>query len=48
MSSYILRNLEEHGQLWENFKIRAAKDGHGMKWVILQLIRYYVAKGLPK
>lgn len=44
MSSYILRDPDQ--KLWKAFKARAKRDGHPLRWVILQLIQRYVERGL--
>ena len=44
--AFILRNPDP--DLWEQFKARAASEGRSLRWVILELIRYYVTQGLPK
>jgi len=45
MGSYILRKLDE--ATWDQFKARAARDGHSLKYVILQFIAFYIRHGLP-
>jgi len=42
--SFLLRNPDP--ALWAQFKARAATEGHSLRWVILELIRRYVARGL--
>ncbi len=44
MASFILRNPDS--ALWRAFKAQAASEGHSMRWVIMELIRRYVEKGL--
>lgn len=44
MPSFILRNPDP--DLWQAFKARAIREGHSLRWVILQLIRKYVEEGL--
>lgn len=44
MPSYILRQLDP--QMWAEFKARAEREGHPLKWVILRLIRRYIDQGL--
>lgn len=46
MPSYILRNVDP--ELWTKVKARAEKEGHALRWVILQLLVYYAKHGLPK
>jgi hypothetical protein len=42
--SFILRDPDP--KLWKQFKARAASEGRTLRWVILELIRRYVEKGL--
>jgi hypothetical protein len=42
--SFILRDPDP--KLWAKFKTRAASEGRTLRWVILELIRRYVEKGL--
>jgi len=42
--SFIIRNPDP--EVWEQFKDRAASEGRTLGWVIMQLIRRYIAKGL--
>jgi plasmid stability protein len=44
MANFILRNADD--KLWAKFKARAAKEGHPMRWLILEMIRRYVEHGL--
>jgi plasmid stability protein len=44
MPSFILRNPDP--ALWEAFKTRAAQEGRSLRWVLLELIRRYVDRGL--
>jgi hypothetical protein len=46
MASYMIRNLDP--VLWNAARDRAKAEGHNLKWVILQLIAYYVRAGLPR
>ena len=46
MGAYILRNIDP--TLWAKAKARAAKEGRGLRWVILTLIAWYADHGLPK
>jgi len=41
---YILRNIDP--SLWDRFKERAASEGRSLRWLIFELIRRYVEKGL--
>jgi hypothetical protein len=45
---YIIRNTSEgdQGLLWAAFRERAKVEGHSIAWVLWQLIRRYVEKGL--
>lgn len=45
MSAYLLRHLP--ADLWASAKARAAQEGYSLRAVILALLRYYVAHGLP-
>ena len=42
--SSILRNPDP--KLWDAFKQRAASEGHSLRWLILELVRRYVERGL--
>lgn len=42
--AFILRNPDN--ELWTAFKARAAREGRSLRWVILELIRRYVERGL--
>jgi plasmid stability protein len=44
MASFILRNPDP--DLWKAFRERAASEGRSLRWLILELIRRYVEKGL--
>lgn len=44
MSSFILRKIDP--ELWEAFKARAQSEGRSLRWLVLELIRRYVEKGL--
>lgn len=46
MANYILRQVDD--KLWKQFRKRAQADGHALKWVILELIKYYAQHGLPR
>jgi hypothetical protein len=41
---YIIRDVDK--KLWKQFKDRAASEGRSLRWVILEMIKYYVAHGL--
>ncbi len=44
--TYLLRNVPD--DLWARVKARALQDGFAYpRYVILDLLRYYVAHGLP-
>ena len=45
---YIIRNTSDgdQGQLWDAFRARAKQEGHSIAWVLWQLIRRYVDRGL--
>lgn len=42
--NFILRSPDP--SMWRKFKTRAAKEGHSLRWVILEMIRRYVEDGL--
>ena len=44
MPSYLLRGIDS--ELWEKFKARAAKEGRGLKFVVLRLVELYAKHGL--
>jgi hypothetical protein len=44
MASFILRNPDP--ELWSAFKARASQEGRSLRWLILELIRRYVERGL--
>ena len=41
---YIIRDTSS--DLWKAFRERAAKEGRSLKWLLEELIRRYVARGL--
>jgi hypothetical protein len=45
---YIIRNTSEgaQGELWAAFRTRAQAEGHSIAWVLWQLVRRYVDRGL--
>lgn len=43
---FILRNADD--DLWERFRARTQKEGRTLRWVILELILFYVRHGLPE
>lgn len=44
MTAYILKNIDT--TFWLKVKARAKKDGHSLRFVLLQLLDRYVRKGL--
>lgn len=46
MANYILRKVDD--ELWQQFRTRAQAEGHSLRWVVLELVAYYVRHGLPK
>lgn len=42
--NFILRSPDP--QIWRRFKMKAAKEGRSLRWIILELIRRYVEDGL--
>lgn len=42
---YIIRKTAE-SPLWKQFQERAKAEGHTLNWVIWELIRRYVERGL--
>lgn len=44
MPSYILRKIDDH--LWRQFKDRAQSEARGLRWLILELIKRYIERGL--
>jgi hypothetical protein len=46
MPSYFLRNIDD--ATWEQFKAKAEKEGHPLRWVFLQLVQAYIDGKLPK
>jgi hypothetical protein len=45
MADFILRKADD--SLWHQFKSRAIREGRTLRWVLLELIAYYVDHGLP-
>jgi hypothetical protein len=43
---YIIRDTNT--PLWKAFKERAAKEGHPLRWLLEELIRRYVERGLDE
>lgn len=41
---YIIRKTDT--PLWEAFKARAAQEGRSLRWLLEELIRRYVERGL--
>jgi hypothetical protein len=46
MPSFMLRRVDE--ALWIQFRERVTADGYTPRWVLLELIGYYIRHGLPK
>lgn len=46
MASFILRKVDD--TLWKQFRERAQREGHTLRWIILELIVRYVKNGMPK
>jgi hypothetical protein len=44
MPAFILRNLDP--VLWAAFRQRCLAEGRAQRWVILELVRRYVERGL--
>lgn len=44
MATWILRKVDD--AFWARFKTRAASEGRGLRWIVLELIRHYTAHGL--
>jgi hypothetical protein len=44
--SYYLKNVDD--SLWQQFKHRAAKEGHPLRWVLLEMIKRYIKEGLKR
>jgi hypothetical protein len=42
--TYLLRDIEP--RLWRDVKTRAEREGHSIRWVLLQLLTRYVHHGL--
>lgn len=45
MKFYLVRNIPD--ALWIQVKRRAASEGRSLRWVLLALLRYFAAHGLP-
>lgn len=43
MASHTLKAVDD--ALWASFKARCQAEGRSIKWVLLELIRRYVAEG---
>jgi hypothetical protein len=41
---YIIRDTKS--DLWQAFKARAAQEGRSLRWLLEELIRRYVERGL--
>jgi hypothetical protein len=46
MATFILRKVDD--TFWGQFRERAAREGFALRWVLLELIGYYIRHGLPK
>lgn len=46
MASFILRKVDD--ELWAQFRERAQRDGHTLRWVLLTLIQHYIRHGMPR
>lgn len=47
MPAFILRIKDDDAvSLWTAFKARVAQEGRSQRWVILELIKRYVDRGL--
>lgn len=44
MADYVLRGVD--APTWKRFKHRAESEGRSLRWVIVELIRRYIAQGL--
>lgn len=44
MASFAFKDVDD--KLWKQFKQRAQSEGRSLRWVILELIRRYIEKGL--
>jgi hypothetical protein len=44
MPNYILRGTDP--VLWSAFRARASREGHSLRWLLLQLIQRYIERGL--
>ena len=45
MKFYLLRDIPD--DLWVAVKRRATREGHTLRWVVLQLLKRYASDGLP-
>jgi len=46
MASFMLRKVDE--ELWQQFRERAQKEGHPLRWVLVQLVEQYIKRGLDR
>lgn len=46
MANYILRHVDD--DLWDKFRARAEREGRALKWLLLELVRYYAKYGMPQ
>jgi plasmid stability protein len=44
MANFILRKVDD--ELWKQFRERAQSEGRSLRWLVLELIRRYIVKGL--
>jgi plasmid stability protein len=44
MANFILRKVDD--ALWQQFRERAQREGHSLRWVLVQLVEYYIKHGL--
>jgi plasmid stability protein len=42
---YLVRDIPD--DVWVAVKRRAAKGGRSLRWVIIELLKFYAKKGLP-
>lgn len=45
MKFYLVRDIPD--DLWVRVKRRAASEGRSLRWLILKLLTFYAAHGLP-
>lgn len=44
--TYLLRNIPD--ALWVQIKRRASTEGHQLRFILMKLLEWYAAHGLPK